>query len=436
MRIYIHAGMDKTGSTAIQAHLKLYRDFLLEKGILLPQTALTGLGHIELFKNLESPLWQDLRQELKGPEAAQAHAAFLSWEGIHFYSSSEIELLRQQLANYDVSLIIYIRNQLDIIQSGYLQQLKTRKQAVTLAGYQRSEWLLNPRTRDYHATFEKFAAVFGEDAVDMRIYDPERFPEKSIVYDILGAIGLPAETKVPLSATRQNISLDIPSAQILNIFDSVCDDVDARRHLVNELTFHIKHQGGGSSRFLDQAAVEKVEANFASSNRQLKELLGLPGEGGSLFRRRDAPESSVADPCPVLSSLARQVDAPLWDGKELSAMELGKIFGWGSGWKECTEEGVISFRTPCAVRFRAPIKIWLVEPGSLRLHFNGSYLGKARTSTLYSGGQCLGEFDMSACSIDVPKESLEQGRKLDLNIEHAQAEASGYRLESLSYTLR
>ena len=133
MEILLHAGLDKCGSTAIQAHLKDCREWFLARGVYVPATGLTRVGHFPLFKDSASPDWQKLGKELE--EAGEYNYAILSYEGLHFLEDEQLALIREHLQGHALTFLFYLREQSEIIQSGYLQKLKRRKQPYTLADY-------------------------------------------------------------------------------------------------------------------------------------------------------------------------------------------------------------------------------------------------------------------------------------------------------------
>ena len=122
MRIVLHIGTDKTGSTAIQQHLTLNRDWFRHKSVYIPELGFgRGNGHSALLRNLDRENLEMLRGEVDAASDAGFKVFLLSWEGMNFYSLEQIQRLRAILSGYEISVLVYLREQADIIQTGLLQ---------------------------------------------------------------------------------------------------------------------------------------------------------------------------------------------------------------------------------------------------------------------------------------------------------------------------
>jgi hypothetical protein len=140
LRIILHAGMHKTGTTSIQNALYNGRDALRAEGILYPQTGCPDWArqghHLLPWSLIRRPgivpvfrgrvvqydragcddLWQQLRAEIA---ASGAHTVVLSSEEFDGLTNEEIVTLRGYLRGYDIQPVLAVRNHVDFIESMY-----------------------------------------------------------------------------------------------------------------------------------------------------------------------------------------------------------------------------------------------------------------------------------------------------------------------------
>jgi len=117
MLIHLHIGIDKAGSTAIQVNMVLNRHWFLSKAIFIPNTGLTDIGHMEVFRDMSKKVFEKVDKELSDAAAAGYEHAFMSWEGINFYSDMQIRTLRHRFSGHEVKIYVYLREQAEVIQS-------------------------------------------------------------------------------------------------------------------------------------------------------------------------------------------------------------------------------------------------------------------------------------------------------------------------------
>lgn len=123
MRLTLHIGTDKAGSTAIQSHLALNREWLAAHGVYVPRSFLgPNNGHAELFQNWSVEALEQLSTELEVAAAQDFAQALLSWEGLNFYPATEIKKLALAFRSFDIRVVMYLREQAEIVQSGFLRR--------------------------------------------------------------------------------------------------------------------------------------------------------------------------------------------------------------------------------------------------------------------------------------------------------------------------
>lgn len=214
--IYIHIGTDKTGSTAIQKLLHWNRDKLLNIGMLYPQSGVMHYDHarlkIALDQGNEVP-WKQLRDEIATCPGCDV---VLSHEGFYHFDSLMLERLRQWLPPYEIKIILYLRRQDEMIESGILQQLKTGEEIFDIdrLSVDVPFW---PHL-DYASLVKRWVAVFGVEYVTLRPYGRSIFSEGKTIYsDFLSCLNIdPCFLEgLDLPERDPNPSLDAASAHAL-----------------------------------------------------------------------------------------------------------------------------------------------------------------------------------------------------------------------------
>ena len=194
-KLFLHIGYPKTGTTAIQDNLYLNRELLKEHGVLYPNTAIHVNAHHQLpwcikdDKRRNANLTVDqimstLKEEVNG---STGDKVIISSEGLVFaVDPKHIRELLKDLFS-EITLIIYLRDPLEWIQSDYNQGVKAHRNIIdTFDGFlgQLLERKNNPL--NFHSVVKKWADVFGFDHTRIRVYTKE----KNILDDFLDVVGV------------------------------------------------------------------------------------------------------------------------------------------------------------------------------------------------------------------------------------------------------
>ncbi len=195
--IVVHLGGPKTGSTAIQRFLSVASRDLAERGILYPDVGLRGFGHHDLAFLLGGgyPEWAtpqsrglsalvaDLHTALQRPEPS----VVLSSE--NFFLQPAPEELREAIESAEsgrrARLLVYLRRQDHLVVSWYNQAVKAQGFSGSFAECLEAtapQW-------DFEAQLERWASVFGPDALSVRLYEPNHLARGEVVADLLTELG-------------------------------------------------------------------------------------------------------------------------------------------------------------------------------------------------------------------------------------------------------
>lgn len=124
--IYIHIGIGKTGTSAIQKGLIMNRDVLLEQDIFIPRVGLdkNNIGHHSLanFQELEpsestKKLYNQLLKEIND---IKQNNIIISSENFCYCKPKYIEFIKEIFRNYNIQIILFVREHLKLAESTYL----------------------------------------------------------------------------------------------------------------------------------------------------------------------------------------------------------------------------------------------------------------------------------------------------------------------------
>lgn len=201
-RIVLHIGLEKTGTTSIQRFLTKNRASLLEKhGILYPSHP--ALCHDEAHSTLTAALLPPSDCDFVVPEARpsmtdvldgldealdlEPEALVLSSE--HMSSRLDeagISQLAQLFSRYPVEVVVYLRRQEEMGIAAFSTHLKCG----------RRDWLIpreiSPKNHyyDFQGKLAPWAAIFGREAIKVRIFDRKQLYKEDISDDFLRTIGV------------------------------------------------------------------------------------------------------------------------------------------------------------------------------------------------------------------------------------------------------
>lgn len=201
-QLVLHAGTNKTGSTAIQSFLAAHRQPLRESGILYPQLDGDPLSQTSLQKHIglahasgdTAPLAETLSQLQHQLATSQATKVILSTEHLFAMPRAWVPTLLEAVSPLfaSVSLVIYFRSQRDLWTSLLNQRAKALKVLPTHRPWGTDEFLGPAIVENMHYAdyLDAYAPLIGRDHVLARRYDPSGFPDGSVVPDFLQTVGL------------------------------------------------------------------------------------------------------------------------------------------------------------------------------------------------------------------------------------------------------
>lgn len=459
MQVILHIGTDKTGSTSIQSALSRNRDWLLKRSVYLPSTGFgRDNGHAALLESLEPAGLEALAGELAAARAAGHRLALLSWEGMVRYGGAQARSLRRALQSHDIGILMYVRDQAEIIQSAHLQWVKMSERARAIGAIAqpvtpgqrvvRSLFLRDPR-RNYYRTLRRWQRWLPRATFIVREFDRDRLVDGDIVADLLEVLQVRRDGAFSAGGALVNPSLDVEGAMLIEQWRANLKYRERLPTLIDVTQSVINRDGAQTRYFLDQVAVGVVRRHFRRSNARLAQRF-MPASPPPFTRARDCwRRDSLGAIRQRSQALARRVwevncVPTLWGG--VSGARLPGAVQFYAGWGAAEDWGLWSLGERSAMRFRLPCRSLTDDVSSIRLHAGGRYHAGVSGSRVSVNGRDLGLRDLAAGDdIVLPVGALLPCEVLEIALEHdlsgaepgpgGDARPLAFALSSLSVTL-
>lgn len=194
-KLIIHSGSHKTGSSSIQR-------FLFNKKSILSQSSIgvfneSGHSNFWLIPHFDNGVKIHIRENFHDRLAAlQENVVVVSTENFSWMNNlKQIENWKLRLDRYfsEVEIVFYLRRQDKHAVSHHQQGSKDRR--FIEHKFYGSEPRALPTYKpmfddyfDYNQRIGQWADVFGDEAINIRIFDPSNFKEGNVVADFLEAV--------------------------------------------------------------------------------------------------------------------------------------------------------------------------------------------------------------------------------------------------------
>lgn len=436
MQIILHIGTDKTGSTAIQNTLSQNRPWFLSHSVYIPNTGFgRANGHALLLNKLDPAELQSLAVELKEAEQTGYRAALLSWEGMNKFKPSQIRLLHKALPSFPIRVLVYLREQAEVLQSGHLQWVKMEATARSIRALAQpnnflervaaSLFLRHPG-RNYFKILSHWQKCIPDASFAVRVFDKNKLLQGDIVTDFLGQLELKPDKAINLELKITNPSVDVEGALLIQSWRK---DPEASAHieaLIDVTQSVISVEGMSNKYFLDQDAVQTIRANFRASNEKLaKHFMGSAAypfsEDSQCWRTVDFPciqarqaellaKVNVVNEVPTLDGIAH--GGEMWSQTDLS-----------EGWSKPEDWGAWSVREQSKIRFRLFSRRIIGEVDALRIKVFGRYYGDNESTEVVINDINFGWQDLSLATTEfvIPLGALGPYESIEIALQHQNA---------------
>jgi hypothetical protein len=296
MRIILHIGLYKTGTTAVQRFFTRNRSALTERGVLYPESFTKfdahhplpwalGVGHRDKVPSVRPD--EVVRAILQEAASAGADTVILSSEEfINLEAAERLQKLKKLFDGHAIEIIIYLRRQDSLLLSSYGQHV--RMYSIRFSGTI-SDFLLKHSNflikYNYWGMLQRWAAVFGSDAMRIKLYDQARFPQGNIVQDFADTLGIGLDGCDVRKVSGINRNLSDLGLEVLRRLNAMPLD-EASHHRFIRLLDESPLQGQGDYQLLSRRNRQELMGQFANSNgRVARHWLGR--DDGVLFENRE-----------------------------------------------------------------------------------------------------------------------------------------------------
>ncbi len=227
MRIIIHIGTPRTGSTFLQHFFIQNQELLLQENIFFPTTGLGQInetrggrlaGHNDLLTALKTADDAFVNQFRQALEQSEAKNIILSCENFSLHPDT-IQPLTFLLKNFDVQIIVYLRRQDNYLESLYTEFINGGWRKLTEevdSFFYNHIGIYGIIERDYNQLLAPWSQAFSSENILVRPFEIQQFHNHDLVKDFFNATNLPwnNEYDYPKNTTK-NISSDIQINKIL-----------------------------------------------------------------------------------------------------------------------------------------------------------------------------------------------------------------------------
>ncbi|MCR9129325.1 MAG: hypothetical protein NXI12_07370 [Alphaproteobacteria bacterium] len=290
MDAIVHIGVGKTGTSAIQRTLMNNRGALQARGFYYPKCAARPSGrHDRLgahafaddinvdarkllkitpegLEQFRSELERDLAEELAAVSAQQDPVVIFSDEGLaNMRTEAEVARLKALLAPHfdSIKIVVYMRRQDLHSVSHFSQHIKAGRVGYAI--------LRKLHFYQYDRMLDMWAGVFGEAAIQPRIFERDHMPNGDVVEDFLQVCGLDNPQDFEF-AGNLNESLNVTAAVFLSRLNAQMADsanTDWRKGRMRVVNYLLRTFPGKGLRPA-RADAEEFAARYVQSNERVR----------------------------------------------------------------------------------------------------------------------------------------------------------------------
>jgi hypothetical protein len=181
--LILHIGRHKTGTTALQYCFSCNEGPLAEAGIHYPRTGIDWVAHHPIaarisgrtdrfFDPAEDELISQLLDELRN---CGKQRVLISSEG---FQSCDPAIVKRVFRDFDISVVIYIRDQLSYLQSSYLQSIHAENYAGSIEEYERDNFFC-----DYSKFLSSWENSIPMERIITRVFSKDFLVSGDVVAD-------------------------------------------------------------------------------------------------------------------------------------------------------------------------------------------------------------------------------------------------------------
>ncbi len=315
--VYLHIGLPKTGTSAVQNFLWNNKTVLEKYSIVYPDfniryprvKALRNahfLFSVDKSADNSQPCTDDVYTQILAQIAELGTCfdkIFLTDEALWSSKKDQPafwEKIKADFAEKGLSLriIVYLRRQDQFVQSLYRQKVKAR--ATNLSFHEFFESYLKNYPLDYYSYISGLSSILGRDSLIIRVYEKQQYHGKgrNLFSDFLDIFDLSVGDGFAIDQADLNIPLDGTKLELRRILNTVSGPKDHHAILtqcfrdINSTDPHGNDNYANISFFHPEEQAAYMESFAESNSRVAREFLGR--EDGILFHDNKISTSAEA----------------------------------------------------------------------------------------------------------------------------------------------
>lgn len=349
-RCILHIGTEKTGTKAIQDFLARNLAWLSEQGVCYPKDkAFKNASQWEFVAAVHPSPWQqdigrsfeisdsegqarfreDLVRRLRDQFDSQRNSDTLLISSEHFQSRlstvDSISALRDFLDPWvdEYKILVYFRRQDQLA----LSFLSTRLKSSIQLSIEDPMEVINstPAYYDLLGIFERWSAVFGQEAMTTRLFEPRHWPDHDLLQDFCAA----CELEPPLEPAQVlNPSLNKIGFHFLNTFNALYPVIPGDRSdlLRNDLVDFIEVHFAGKYYPINRSQALDFYQLHSDRNEKLRQL-GFSEYPHPLFEEDFSDYPEVAEEAKPKYEDSIEIVLKIW--RELHLQYKPEASFWG-----------------------------------------------------------------------------------------------------------
>jgi hypothetical protein len=318
MKIFLHIGNYKTGSTAIQSFLFANRARLRELDYYVPEAGRIGDAHHgwagALLGRPGSPsdadgLFREIREEL---DACGCDKAVVSSETL--FNGMIPEEVVSKLRGHEFAVIAYLRRQ-DEFASAFYMQLVKHPNFMEADPPDLSRFLLPRGPVNYLNILKRWAEVVRTESLFVHPYEKEQLPD-GLIPNFLSRIGLSRDAfPAGAEALSVNVTIETELIEYLRIANGLGLSQDEHAKLLHALTEISRHwpssKGLHKRNVFSPAQRRELLVAWEKDNAEIANKF-LKRNDGVLFTEPPPGDDPAWEPMTLTAETEARINAALW----------------------------------------------------------------------------------------------------------------------------
>ena len=288
MKLFLHIGTSKTGTSFIQGSLAASRDKLAEAGICYPGPQQSQFWLVSHFHDAPETIGLNIKRGYGDRAAIRADTGrYLkrlddelndkSFDSLilssEYFSILDADALRELVGHFgkrvsQTTVVCYVRHPVSHAASAIQQDVKTGHRTL-------KEGFAEPRFSRFSKLLPKFIEVFGKDNVIVRPFDYDALREGDVRTDFCNVVGLDPAL-IEESATFRNESVSAEAALLLNALAETIPKLEGnRRNRDRAKDLRGLAAIAGTPFALPDEVADKVRADAAQDLAYLEKTFGI-----------------------------------------------------------------------------------------------------------------------------------------------------------------